>query len=107
MREIITALAVVIPISAQWINYPTAGVPHAKDGKANLFAPAPKTSDGKPDLSGIWSSEHNRPCPPDGCPDQQAGQEFIDISWRLPGGLPDQPWAADLAKKNRAANSND
>jgi hypothetical protein len=24
------------------------------DGKPNLSAPAPKTPDGKPDLSGIW-----------------------------------------------------
>ena len=39
---------------AQWLKYPTPGVPHSADGKPNLSAPAPRTPDGKPDLSGIW-----------------------------------------------------
>src|SRR5580658_11080937 len=43
--------------SAQWLNYPTAGIPHTQDGKPDMSAPAPKTSDGKPDLSGIWEAE--------------------------------------------------
>src|SRR5579864_7118142 len=44
-----------ISATAQWLNYPTPGIPRTADGKANLTAPAPRTSDGKPDLSGIWS----------------------------------------------------
>jgi hypothetical protein len=40
---------------AQWLNYPTPGIPRTPDGKPNLAAPAPHTSDGKPDLSGIWT----------------------------------------------------
>ena len=39
---------------AQWMNYPTAGIPRNKDGAPNLTAPAPRTQDGKPDLSGLW-----------------------------------------------------
>ena len=39
---------------AQWLNYPTPGIPRTADGKANLAAPAPRMSDGKPDLSGVW-----------------------------------------------------
>src|SRR5438046_1042779 len=39
---------------AQWLNYPTPGIPRTADGKPNLSAPAPRTPDGKPDLSGIW-----------------------------------------------------
>jgi len=39
---------------AQWLNYPTPGIPRLADGKPNLSAPAPRTTDGKPDLSGIW-----------------------------------------------------
>jgi hypothetical protein len=41
--------------SAQWLNYPTPGVPRTPDGKPNLSAPTPRASDGKPDLSGVWS----------------------------------------------------
>src|SRR5262249_9326327 len=48
-------------VSAQWLKYPTAGVPRASDGRPDLNAPAPRTPDGKPDLSGIWDIEHNRP----------------------------------------------
>lgn len=43
-----------LPISAQWVNYPTPGTPRTKDGKPNLAAPTPKTPEGKPDFSGIW-----------------------------------------------------
>src|SRR5260370_1062071 len=42
------------PAFAQWIHYPTPGIPRTPDGKPNLAAPAPKTTDGKPDLSGLW-----------------------------------------------------
>ncbi len=41
--------------SAQWLNYPTPGIPRTPDGKPNLTAPTPRTADGKPDLSGVWS----------------------------------------------------
>ena len=40
--------------SAQWEGCKTPGVPRLADGSPNLTAPAPKTHDGKPDLSGIW-----------------------------------------------------
>jgi len=46
--------ATLVPLSAQWLHYPTPGIPRTPDGKPNLSAPAPKTADGKPDLSGIW-----------------------------------------------------
>jgi hypothetical protein len=39
---------------AQWLNYPTPGIPRTSDGKPDLSAPAPRASDGKPDLSGVW-----------------------------------------------------
>jgi hypothetical protein len=90
--------------SAQWIDYPTPGVPKNADGSPNLNAPAPRTADGKPDLSGIWRPERNQVCPPDGCPDNQMSEQFLDLGWRVKGGLPYQPWAAALVKE-RAAQS--
>jgi hypothetical protein len=40
-------------LDAQWLNYPTPGIPRTKDGKPNLNAPAPR-KDGHVDIQGIW-----------------------------------------------------
>jgi hypothetical protein len=89
------------PLAAQWLNYPTPGIPRTADGKPNPSAAAPRTADGKPDLSGIWDMEHNRPCPKEGCNDIQPPQEFLNIAWSLKDGLPYQPWARELAKSRQ------
>jgi hypothetical protein len=99
---VLVLLAACVPLAAQWIHYPTPGIPRTPDGKPNLSAPAPKTADGKPDLSGIWVAERTRPCPPIGCDDMMIGEQFLDIGWHVPGGLPYQAWAADLVKKRTA-----
>jgi hypothetical protein len=39
---------------AQWLNYPTPGVPRTADGSPKLDAPAPTFFDGHPDLTGVW-----------------------------------------------------
>ena len=53
MRRVIL-FVLSLPLAAQWLKYPTPGIPRNADGKPNLTAPAPKTADGTPDLSGIW-----------------------------------------------------
>jgi len=96
-----------VTLSAQWLKYPTAGVPRLANGEPNLNAPAPRTADGKPDLSGMWDIEHNRPCPAIGCPDMEVGQEFVNIGWGLKAGLPYQPWAAEERRKRMEENGKD
>ncbi len=90
----VTLLAFAAP--AQWINYPTAGIPRTPDGKPDLDAPAPRTADGKPDLAGLWQ-------PASGGADPQ----FADIAKEVKGGLPFQKWAADLVKARRSENNKD
>ena len=56
LAPIAIAVMCALPAVAQWTGLKTAGIPRLPDGKANLAAPAPRTADGKPDLSGIWQA---------------------------------------------------
>lgn len=76
------ALIISLPASAQWLKYPTPGIPRLPDGKPNLAAPAPKSPDGKPDLSGTWEPRFG-----------YTGNIAKDLK---PGEVPFQPWAEAL-----------
>ena len=93
------------PLPAQWLDYPTAGIPRLPDGKPNLAAPAPRTTDGKPDLSGLWEPVGEAASSFAGATARDP--KFQDISLGMKGGLPLQPWAAELVKTRRAANNKD
>jgi hypothetical protein len=85
-------------VSAQWLNYPTPGVPKTADGKPNLNAPTPRTADGKPDFSGMWGWETRFNCGAR-CTDGQIGREFINIAANLKEGVPYKPATRDLVKQ--------
>lgn len=100
-------------VAAQWLKYPTAGVPRTPDGKPNLTAPAPRTPDGKPDFSGLWLTDNpacNEPINPETLVcglELPMGRDGINIGASLRGGLPYQPWLAALVKERTANNAKD
>ena len=73
----------VAPASAQWVKVPPLPIPAGPDGKPNLTAPAPRASDGHPDLSGIWETVSTK----------YLNNLAADMK---PEDIPYQPWAKAL-----------
>jgi hypothetical protein len=99
-----------MPLGAQWIRYPTAGVPRAADGNVDMSAPAPRMADGRPDFSGVWTSDEVDPRRPGVPPDPHGAttsRRMINLGVDLPDGLPYQPWLAALVKERWADNAKD
>jgi hypothetical protein len=86
MLKLATTLCVLSgALTAQWPKNPVAGKP-------DLSAPAPRSADGKPDLSGVWMVENS-------------GSLFYFSGDLKPGEM--QPWAAALLKQREQNYRND
>jgi hypothetical protein len=97
-KVLVCLCVATVSADAQWVNYPTPGIPRTRDGKPNLTAAAPRTSDGKPDLSGVWV----RVAPPAAPTSNPVGPDLRDF---MPAGavIPLQPWAEALYKQRSAS----
>src|SRR2546425_11266600 len=88
--RILSSVAIVVlicaPVYGQWVKVPADGIPKGPDGKPNLSAPAPRSADGHPDLSGVWESG--------------SAKYILDIAADLkPGDVPFQPSAKALVQQ--------
>jgi hypothetical protein len=97
----VAALAVGVPMGAQWLTYPSPDIPRMKDGKANLSARSPKLRDGKPDLSGVWRAAADPQGTPEGVENEIFPRYFINIAKDLkPQDVALRP-TADILFKER------
>ncbi|HEY6343968.1 MAG TPA: hypothetical protein VIY49_20935 [Bryobacteraceae bacterium] len=106
-RWIVIGAFAVQTLPAQWLNYPTPGVPRKADGSPDLAAPAPQGADGKPDLSAIWAPGRRGPLDESLAGQANATGPFWDLGSVVPGGLPYLPWAREIRDKRTADHSKD
>ena len=97
VRVIVTGILIVWAgtgiAQAQWDPYPWKNMPRKADGTVDLTAPARRTADGKPDLSGFWMP-------------RESVKYLLNLASDMkPADIPFQPWAAELHRQRVASNS--
>jgi hypothetical protein len=98
---VVVAVLVAMPAAAQWVGYPTAGVPRKADGSVDMTAAAPRLATGTPDFSGIWISDRTEPGQ-DTISDASSlpsGRHMANMGVDMEGGLPYQSWLAPIVKE--------
>jgi hypothetical protein len=98
-RILIMVVSHALAIQAQWLDFPTAGIPRTADGEPDLTGRTPRTADGKPDFSGLWEPRAGAVT----ALGESLAPEFLDIGVNREEPLPYQPWALEL-RKSRQAN---
>ena len=97
LRRFIPALILFISatavVDAQWLKVRLPDTPRSADGSPNLKAPAPRTPDGRPDLSGIWRAANNR--------------YIADLGADVKGGVPFRPDAKRIYQERLDNNGLD
>src|SRR5512139_1088630 len=89
LRTISLSMLLSSTVAAQWLNYPTPGIPRLPNGQADLSAPTPRAADGRPDLSGLWKTADRR--------------VLFDLAQSLdPSAVEMTPWAVLIQKQREA-----
>jgi hypothetical protein len=95
MRLLVLGLICTALAGGQWIKHPTPGIPRHPDGTPNLEAPAPRTADGLPDVSGLWMAVNGT-------------RYTVNLSADLPAGAVQMlPWAEAEYQRRRDTHSKD